>query len=358
MRRQPLVIVGALLGVLVLVCGAAVSTPEASGAGTDAGTATASPFMRVCGTQFCIGSNVFFPYGATTYESTVQAGIDNPVGAISLARSQHLNSIRLVNFLNHDGAPGSAPYDATAWAKVDRFIADAEFANIRILLDLSDYKAELWNACSDPYTHSWRKFLTFVARRVNTVTGATYQADPGIILVTFTGEPLPPGAHTFTRANGKSCTISYSTAQLTQFYATVEGRWKLLDPNHLTAAGGMSNIDRPNSGIDWQSIFGNGANDVCSFKTYGHMFSWLPTGADYCRNVLHKPWFNDEWGFTQSMGDGPRSQYFDAEFANNRANGAAGNFYWNANYLIAPTTYDVGPGTPLTQAAVVANAPG
>ena len=65
---------------------------------------------------------------------------------------------------------------------------------------------------------------------------------------------------------------------------------------------------------------------------------------------------NHEWGFTQSMGDS--AQFFEAELANNRSHGAAGNFYWNANYLLDPTTYDVGPGTPLVQAAVVANAPG
>jgi hypothetical protein len=337
---------------MVISVGAALFSATSSGA-----SAASIPFMRVCGIQFCLGSSVFYPYGATTYQSTTEAGIDNPAGAISLARSQHLNTIRLVNFLDHNGSPGSAPYNLATWAKVDRFIGDAEFSNIRILLDLSDYKAELWNACSDPYTHSWTKFLTFVAHRVNTVTGSTYQSDPEIILVTFTGEPLPVGAHTFTRSNGKTCTISYSSAQLTKFYATVEGTWKSLDPNHLTAAGGLSNVDLPNSGIDWQSIFSNPANDVCAFKTYGGMFSWLPTGASYCRNVLHKPWFDDEWGFTQAMGDKDRSLYFKAEFANNLANGAAGNFYWNANYLVTPTSYDVGPGTPLTQAAVVANAP-
>ena len=356
MHRPLVEMTRVLAGILILAVGVSVVTSVTMGA-PRAGAATA-PFMRVCGTQFCFGSKVFYPYGATAYQSTPRAGIDNPVGAMTLARSQHLNTVRLVNLLDHNSPPGSAPYDPATWATVDRFIADAEFFNLKILLDLSDYKAELWNACTDPYTHSWTKFLTFVAHRVNTVTGVPYRSDPGIVLVTFTGEPLPVGAHTFTRANGKSCTLAYTSAQLTSFYATVESTWKSLDPNHLTSAGGMANVDLPHNGIQWQSIFANPANDVCSFKTYGHMFTWLPTGADYCRTVLHKPWFNDEWGFTQSMGDRARAQYFAAEFANNRSHGAAGNFYWNANYLLDPTTYDVGPGTPLTQAAVVANAPG
>jgi hypothetical protein len=318
---------------------------------------TTDPYMRICGLQFCIGQQVFYPYGATFYESTAQAGIDNPAGAISLAKRQHLNTIRLVDFLSHDGDPAAAPYDPATWAKVDRFIADAQTANIKILLDLSDYKAELWNACINPYTASWARYLTFVARRVNTATGQRYKDDPEIVLVTFTGDPLPVGSHLFTDAAGAPCTISYTTAQLTHFYARVEGKWRSLDAHHLRAAGGLSYVDEPNSGIDWHAIFGNRANSVCAWKTYGGMMSWLPTGAQYCRDVLHKPWFNDEWGYTQAMGDRARAASFSSEFANNNANGAAGNFYWNANYLTNPTTYDVGPGTPLTQAAVVNNAP-
>jgi hypothetical protein len=158
------------------------------------GPRAASPYRRVCGLQFCIGQQVFYPYGATFYESTGQAGIDNPAGAIALAQAQHLNTIRLVNFLSHDGDPATSPYSSTAWAKVDSFVADTEAANIKILLDLSDYKAELWNACVNPYQASWNRYLTFVARRVNTVTGVRYSRDPGIILVTFTGEPLPVAA--------------------------------------------------------------------------------------------------------------------------------------------------------------------
>ena len=315
------------------------------------------PYMRVCGLQFCIRQQVFYPYGATFYESTAQAGIDNPAGAISLAKRQHLNTIRLVDFVGHDGDPATAPYDPATWAKVDRFIADARAANIKILLDLSDLKAELWNACINPYTASWAKYLTFVAHRLNTVTGQRYNDDPEIVLVTFTGEPLPVGSHTFTDAAGAPCTISYTTAQLTRFYATVEGKWRSLDHHHLRAAGGLGYVNEPNSGIDWQAIFGNRDNSVCAWKTYGGMLSWLPTGAQYCRNVLHKPWFNDEWGYTQAMGDRARAASFTSQFANNNANGAAGNFYWNANYLTNPTTYDVGPGTPLTQATVVHNAP-
>jgi hypothetical protein len=313
--------------------------------------------MRVCGVQFCIGPGVFYPYGATFYQSTAQAGITNPSGAISLARSQHLNTIRLVNFLSHNGDPASAAYDATKWRQADAFVADARAAGIKVLLDLSDYKAELWNNCRDPYTANWARYLAFVAHRVNSVTGVRYGADPEIVMVTFTGEPLPVGSHTFTDAAGRSCTIRYTSAELTHFYARVERKWTFMDHNHLTAAGGLSNVDRPNSGIDWHAIFGNRHNSVCAWKTYGDMLTWVGTGAQYCQNVLHKPWFNDEWGYTQAMGDSARASSFTTQFQNNQRYGSAGNFYWNANYKIDPTTYDVGPGTPLTNAVVANNAP-
>ena len=318
---------------------------------------TTSPYMRVCGLEFCIGSSAFYPYGATMYESTKQAGITNPSGSIALARSQHLNTIRLANFLDHDGNPATAPYDPASWRQVDIFVADAEAAGIRVLLDLSDYKAELWNACINPYTARWTRYLSFVAKRVSTVTHLQYRADPGIVMVSFTGEPLPVGSHTFTDEAGRPCTISYTSSTLTDFYAHAERTWQRMDHHHLTTAGGLSYVDQPNSGINWQAIFANRHNSVCAWKTYGNMVNWVATGASYCRRVLHKPWFNDEWGYLQSVGDSARATAFEAQFQNNLRNGAAGNFYWNANYELASTTYDVGPQTPATQAVVIGNAP-
>ena len=359
MRRPALVITAALAIAVSTFAG------ESSGGATPTHVrrlGAVSPYMHVCPPpnqlQFCVGASTFYPYGATVYQSTSQAGIGNPAGAIALAQSQHLNTIRLVNFLNHDGDPRTAPFDPTAWAQADAFIADAETAGIRILLDLSDYRAELWNNCTDPYTASWAKYLAFVARRTNTVDGVAYRSDPGVVMVTFAGEPQPPGTYTFTDAAGAPCTLTYTTAQLTGFYARVETRWHQLDRHHLTAAGGLSNVDLANNGIDWQSIFGNRHNSACAWKTYGGMLSWVAgTGAPYCRGTLGKPWFNDEWGYLQSMGDGARASAFSTQFQANQLEGAAGNFFWNANYLVTPTTYDVNPQTPLTQAAVVANAP-
>lgn len=315
----------------------------------------ASVFMHVCGEQFCIGRSVFYPYGATFYQSTGMAGIDNPSGAVKLALEQGLNTIRLVDFLDLDGDPAVAPFQAAIWNKVDTFIADAEAAHLKILLDLSDYKNELWNSCINPYGANWTKYLDFVARRTNELTHEKYASDPEIVLVTFTGEPLPVGNHTFIDRFGDECTITYTTNQLTRFYADVEATWKSLDHHHLIAAGGLGYVNEPNNGIDWQSIFGNTDNDVCAWKTYGGMLAWLPTGAKYCNDVLRKPWFNDEWGYTQSVGDRTRAADFETQFESNDANGAAGNFFWNSNYQLSSTSYDVSPLTPRTEAAVKSN---
>jgi hypothetical protein len=318
-------------------------------------TTTTPTFMTVCGTRFCLGSTPFYPYGATFYQSTPRAGIDNPSGTIALARTLGFNTIRVVDFLDHNGDPAVLPFENAAWAPVDTMVADAQAAHIKVLLDLSDYKAELWDSCINPYTADWTRYLDTVANRTNTVTGQIYRSDPEIVLVTFTGEPLPVGSHTFRDRFGRRCTISYTTQQLTQFYARVESTWKSLDPHHLIAAGGLSYVDLPGNGIDWQSIFGNPDNDVCAWKTYGHMGNWLPTGASYCNTVLHKPWFDDEWGYTQRMGDRRRAAAFTHQLTNNASNGAAGNFFWNANYLLRASTYDVSPRTPRTEAVVIAH---
>lgn len=335
---------------------ATTTTTTASTTTSTGAAGNPSPFMSSCGTQFCIGGAVFYPYGATFYESTKQAGIDNPTGEIALAKSEGLNTIRVVDFLDHNGDPSVAPYSSQQWNKVDAVIADGRAAGIRVLLDVSDYKAELWNSCINPYTADWTKYLGFVANHKNSVTGQVYSSDPEIVLVTFTGEPLPVGTHSFTDRFGAACSISYTTQQLTRFYAQVEQTWKTLDPNHLIAAGGLGYVNEANSGIDWKSIFGNADNDVCAWKTYGGMLAWLPTGATYCASVLHKPWFNDEWGYTQAVGDAQRAALFTSQFQSNAANGAAGNFFWNASYLVNPATYDVSPLTPLTEAAVLAHA--
>src|SRR5260221_14047913 len=124
--------------------------------------------------------------------------------------------------------------------------------------------------------------------------------------------------------------------------------------------GSDASIDiRPNGGQDYRTIYANSHNDVCAFKTYGGAEAFLSTGTNYCINTLHKPSVNVEWGYVQGDGDSVRATEFQGQFTNNAAAGLAGNFYWNAGYGNASTTYDVDDGTiaPLTFNAIVSNAP-
>jgi endo-1,4-beta-mannosidase len=303
--------------------------------------------MRVCGLQFCYGSTAFYPFGATFYRSSPLSGIDNPAGAVALAQLEGLNTIRIVNFYNPtSGDPTVTPFSNVVWDGVDTLIADAQAGGIKVVLDLADYRNILMDHCINPYTYDWTALETFVTHRVNHVTGRTYATDPEIAMVSFSGEPLPVGTH--------GC-ISYTTQNLTDYFHSVTRIWKSMDPNHVVTSGGLGYLDF-NSGIDWQAIDADPNADACGFKTYGGILQWVHIGAAYCNGTLHKPWFDDEWGYQQSGGDPHVSSEFGAQFANNAANGAAANFFWNAGYQVAATTYDVGPQMPLTMAIVRRNA--
>jgi len=331
--------------------------------------------MTICdaGIGFCLGGRTFYPYGASFYSSTSLSGINSdPAGAVALALAQHLNTVRVVNWLSHNLQPQfSTPLQqATSsqyWAQADMFVADAEHAGLFSWLDLSDFKNLLLNTCTNPYVSStypaWDAYVRFAALRVNPLTGLSYGSDPHILWVGFSGEPYPPGtwgpgANPAGWPTTCPNALSYSTADLTNFYAHVEATWKAYS-SKLTMAGGFGYLNEANNGIDYQAIFGNPDNDICGFKTYGGMEAWLATGASFCSKTLHKPSVNVEWGYEQGVGDAARAADFQGQFANNASTGMAGNFYWNAGYQNASTSYDVDDATiaPLTLATIVRNAP-
>ena len=334
------------------------------------------PSVSICvgGTRFCVGGSVFIPYGASFYSSTARAGIQSdPAGAVALARTQHLNTVRVVNWLSHNlQAQYSTPLaQATSdqfWTVADTFVADAEHAGLHAWLDLSDFKNLLLDTCTDPYAApqypAWDAYVRFAAQRVNPRTGLAYGRDPDILWVGFSGEPYPPG----TWGPGPNpagwpaacpSALTYTTAELTAFFAHVEATWKRYSAT-LTMAGGLGYLNEANNGIDYRSIFANPDNDICGFKTYGGMEAWLATGTAFCATSLHKPSVNVEWGYQQTIGDAARAADFQAQFDNNAAAGIAANFYWNAGYQVSPTGYDVDDATlcPLTVATIIRNAPG
>lgn len=330
---------------------------------TPAPAPTPSPDPRVvgtCGTQLCWHGGPWRMYGASEYESTSappQSGIDNVQGTVDLARRSRLNTIRIIDFFDARlGDPAREPYNPARWVKVDRMIAGAAAAGIEVLLDLSNYRDILWNSCIDPYGYDWSGFLGFVASRVNSVTGTTYRDDPAIALVAMAGEPADPGVHQYVAsASNRPCTVSYTSDELTAFYARTLSMWRSLAPHRLVTNGELGGFDLPTS-IDWKAIYALPDNDVCGMGTYGGMIDMVPAVASYCGG-LRKPWMDIEWGYAQTDGDASRARAFQSTYDACRGGGAAGTLFWNLGDEVQPHSYDVGPGTPLTLATIQRNAP-
>jgi hypothetical protein len=318
--------------------------------------------VSACGTALCVAGVPWPMYGATIYNPGVvpyRSGLKDPADTITLAREAHLNTIRITDFLDVNGSPDTAPYDPARWRLVDGVIAAARSAGMHVDLGLADYRAVLWNNCVDPYTADWSKFLGFVADRVNTVDGSVYRDDPTLALVSIAGEPKPANKpYAFTAsATGKPCTLTYSTADLTAFYRQAIGAWQARHPAVLIDTGGLGYLNETHSGIDWRTIFALPGNATCAIKTYGGMQAWAPTAAAYCAS-LGKPLIDEEFGWQQQVGDDQRAADFAAMYAMLHSLHVAGIAFWNLGYQTGPTSYEVGPATPKTFAAIQIGAPG
>jgi mannan endo-1,4-beta-mannosidase len=299
-------------------------------------------------------------YGATVYNpglTPYRSGLKDPTDTIALAKQAHLNTIRITDFLDKKGDPQRAPYDENVWQRVDSMISAAGRAGLRIDLSLADFRAVLWNNCANPYTADWTRFVTFVANRVNTVTGQTYKNDPTIAFVSIAGEPLPVGSHPFSaKATGQACTITYTTTDLTNFYRSVIGEWQNTHAGVLINTGGLGYLNESHSGIDWKRIFALPGNAFCGIKTYGGMQAWAPTAGQYCASI-GKPLIDEEFGWQQQTGDDQRAALFEQTFSLLQSMHAAGSAFWNLGYEVASNSYEVSPSTPKTFAVIVAHSP-
>jgi hypothetical protein len=292
-------------------------------------------------------------YGATIFNpglSPYRSGVKLPTATVDLARQANLNTVRVTDFLDPDGSPATAPYDATDWDRVDAVIAAAGAAGMHVDLGLADYRNMMWNNCVNPYTANWKTFIDFVANRVNTITGRIYKDDPTIAFVSIAGEPLAVGSHAFTAlATRSSCTISYTNAQLVAFYSSALGEWTGAGGSVLVNTGGLGYLNDAGVGIDWRQIMALQDDAFCDIKTYRGMLAYAPTVAKYCAGI-GKPIVDEEFGWTQATSN--RAGDFTDTFAVLHEYHFAGLAFWNLGYQEATTTYDVGPSEPLVWAAI------
>ena len=331
------------------------ATARPSGAPPTLQPARSPARVTVCSTHLCLNGSPWYMNGASVFNPGLrpeQSGYLNPAGTVALAQRAGLDTVRLVNYLSATGIPDSTPYLQSAWEQVDRMIADAGAAGLHVDLDLSDYRNILWNNCINPYTSDWSKFIRFVATRRNTVTGRIYAQDSTIAMLGISGEPLPVGSHTFMAPDtGKSCTLAYTSQELTAFYARTTGLWKQLGVTVMVNPGGLGYLNEANSGIDWKAIFALPSVDLCDIKTYGGMLAYAGTVAGYCASI-GKPWVDEEFGWQQSDGDAQRAAALLGTCTTVFNEGSSGADFWNLGYEIGATSYDIGPGTPKALAAV------
>jgi endo-1,4-beta-mannosidase len=298
--------------------------------------------VTVCGTSLCQGSQPWDLYGGAVFN-----GLDDPNTTVQGAVAARLNTVRVVNFLYEFDPVAQAAYRERDWSRLDRFIATARDAGLKVVLDLSTYRNLLRFNGIQPYTYDWGPFLVFAANRTNTVTGVRYRDDPTIALISLAGEPEP--------ITGNSDPLkAASSQQLTDFYRRSYSQLRAADPNHIISSGGLLQYGW-NSGIDWRSIFA--VVDLCALHGYSESdLAAVPTIAATCAG-MGKPWITEEFGYQQSLGDAARASAYQSIYDLQRTNRSAGVSFWSLGPEIKMDSHDVNSATPLVWAVIQENAP-
>ncbi len=353
------------LMVALAVCGAA---PPISAAASFTAKGPSPPAaVSICGLSLCAGGKPFVVHG-----STASGAYSEPSTAAALAKRAHLNTLELVEFDTQYHVLSDTMSPAT-WDRVDKFIAVARSHGLHVILNLSEYGQSLQAAGETPTTVDWEPYLNFIANRTNTADGLIYKNDPTIAMVELFGEICFPGESGSTCPAGTTGT----TAQMQRFFDRTEKEWHALAPNILVSSGGFSHLVKPDnppgvsSGIPYQAIYSDPANDVCDLEvnSANDYNDSVPKVTSYC-NSIGKPWFLSAW--SSCYQDSGYSYYFatDSEMAAhaqamyNLTLGespsnemAVGTDFWNLNHTpVTPGTCDIGPQFPLTWATVRNNA--
>jgi mannan endo-1,4-beta-mannosidase len=215
----------------------------------------------------------------------------------------------------------------------------------------------------DPYRAAlageWEDFLDIVVDRINTVNGVRYRDDATIAVISIAGEPQPP--------QSQECGKATTTQGLTDFYERTLGYLASIDGNHLRSTGGLIHLDWAqlygggSSGIDGEAIFALAANTLPSLHTYPPEYAPDGTPIDHTTPIygpladsLDKPWFTEEFGWKQEVGDAVRAERYAWLYVEQDSYGSDGAMFWNLGLEEGGGSHDVSPATPQTWAAVQA----
>lgn len=309
---------------------------------TSIATRPGPEFVAACGKKLCIDGDPWRMHAAAVYD-----GLESPAATVRRARNARLNTIRIVNFLDEQGDPHTAPFNENRWRRVDRLIATAAKARLKVILDLSTYRNMLVEAHRNPYTTDWERFINFVTSRRNEVSGVRYAEDPTIALISLAGEVEPP--------KGTDNALGVTKRQVTRFFKRTFRQWKAADDKHLISPGGLLQLDW-NSGVPWRRIFAMPSNDVCSIHIYKLEIPEIPAVASHCAR-LNKPWITEEFGWERTIGDRDRATRFQRLYRLQDKHGSAGTGFWNLGPPGAEQLFNVNSSTPRTFEVVQRAAP-
>jgi hypothetical protein len=321
--RRRLAVAALAIAALAASVPAALATPASA-------DRRAQPFLRACGQAVCLSGRPVSLTAGTMYEY-----LDDPAVPVSLAVAGHVRMLRVTNFM--DGLTDPNAWDGEqSWQRVDRIVAAAKARGLLVEIDLSAYRdMVLLGAHRDPYALDWGPMIAFMANRVNTVTGIRYRDDPTIGLVAVAGEVEP--------VNTPANHLKVSTGELSAFFRRTLHELAVDDPHHLHSDGGLLQITWP-SGIDWRYISSLPDDQLPAIHVYDTddldkaipLLSHLAAG-------LHKPWWVEETGRAQKVGDARRAAWLNAVGAAAARAGSAGVGVWNLGRHTGSTNFDLSP---------------
>lgn len=351
----------ALVGAALLAVGVARSEPGPPWHRIHV-PAPKSPFVTTCKTGFCIRGKRFWIKGATAYNH-----YDDPVSVVALAKSGNLNTLELVEFQTQHHVLSDAQSLGT-WQRVDRFIATVRAHGLHVILNFSEFGQSLqaagYTMSSPSWQSQWSQFLTFVATRINTVTGVRYMNDPTIAMVEIWAEIPAPG---YPNPVG-------TAQQMIAFYANTFATWKRLAPRILVSSGGFSYLNNGASGVPWREVMSNPNNALCDFEinSKGDRNTTAQLVTQYCK-TLGKPWFLGAWSSCNKPDEGGSRDWFGGDVITDEqmaahtqdmyriAKGgrpaaymAVGTDFWNIGRE-ATLTCELGPQFPKTWSVVKTN---